>query len=149
MPARIPAGRNAVMPYIAVADAQSAVDFAVAVFDAEIVETLRRRDGSLWNVELRIAGSTLLIAEAQGFGPYPAFLYVYVEDCDAVYRRALDAGAEPVTEPADQFYGDRNGGVRDPAGNIWWIASMVEEVPSDELHRRAAALEESRAQSGG
>ena len=65
-------------------------------------------------------------------------VYIYTEDCDATYRRALEAGAESVMEPEDQFYGDRNAGVKGPQGNLWWIATHVEDVPRDELLKRAA-----------
>jgi uncharacterized glyoxalase superfamily protein PhnB len=73
--------------------------------------------------------------------PTPAMLHVYVDDdVDAVYRRALDAGATSLREPADQFYGDRSATVRDRQGNVWSIANHVEDVPPDELLRRAAAM---------
>jgi PhnB protein len=70
-----------------------------------------------------------------------AMLYLYVEDVDSTYQRALRAGATPLMEPADQFYGDRNGGVLDPCGNKWWIATHKEDVSPDELAKRAAAQE--------
>jgi PhnB protein len=66
-------------------------------------------------------------------------IHLYVEDVDATYRRALEAGATSVREPADQFYGDRSGGVKDRFGNQWWIATHVEDVPPDEMKRRAKA----------
>ena len=69
----------------------------------------------------------------------PAMLNVYVEDVDAAYRRALDAGATSTQEPADQFYGDRTAGVKDSTGNVWYIATHVEDVPDDEMARRVAA----------
>jgi uncharacterized glyoxalase superfamily protein PhnB len=73
------------------------------------------------------------------WSPMPSTLYLYVEDADAVYQAALDAGAESLMPPTDMFYGDRHGGVKDPSGNIWWIATHIEDVSSEELHRRAAA----------
>jgi len=66
-------------------------------------------------------------------------LHVYVPDADAVYRRALDAGALSLREPADQFYGDRTGGVQDEFGNQWWMATHKEDVSDDEIARRMAA----------
>jgi uncharacterized glyoxalase superfamily protein PhnB len=69
--------------------------------------------------------------------PMPAMLYLYVEDVDAVYRRALGAGAVSLMEPADMFYGDRNAGVKDQCGNQWWIATHKEDVSPEELARRA------------
>jgi uncharacterized glyoxalase superfamily protein PhnB len=67
----------------------------------------------------------------------PAMLYVYVDDVDATYQRALAAGGTHSAGPADQFYGDRSGGVKDPCGNMWWIATHIEDVLPDELKRRA------------
>lgn len=81
-----------------------------------------------------------MMGEPMGeFTAMPTSLYLYVEDADAVYAQALAAGATSVMPPADQFYGDRHGGVRDPNGNIWWIATHIEDVPPEELARRAAA----------
>ena len=69
----------------------------------------------------------------------PCMLHLYVDDADATYRRALDAGATSVEPPADKFYGDRSALVSDPSGNLWSIATHIEDVPPDELKRRAAA----------
>ncbi len=66
-------------------------------------------------------------------------IYLYVEDTDAAYQRALKAGATSVMEPADQFYGDRNGAVKDASGNEWWIATHVEDVSPEEMEKRAKA----------
>jgi PhnB protein len=67
----------------------------------------------------------------------PAMLYLYVDDADAWYRKAMAAGAESIREPADQIYGDRTGAVRDLAGNQWWFATRKEDVSSEEMVRRA------------
>jgi len=67
----------------------------------------------------------------------PSSIALYVDNVDAVYKRALDAGAAPLKEPADQFYGDRSGAVKDLAGNHWWIATHLEDVPPEELKLRA------------
>jgi uncharacterized glyoxalase superfamily protein PhnB len=75
----------------------------------------------------------------------PTTLYLYVPDIDAVYRRALDAGATSLVEPKDQFYGDRSAGVKDPVGNFWWVATHVEDVSPEELRRRAEAAFAARA----
>ena len=64
-------------------------------------------------------------------------LYLYLEDCDTAYRKAMEAGAESIREPADQFYGDRVGAVRDLANNQWWFATRKEEMSSEEMTRRA------------
>ena len=67
----------------------------------------------------------------------PALLYLYVEDVDSTFRKAIDAGAVSLREPADQFYGDRSAAVKDDFGNQWWLATHVEDIPSEELKRRA------------
>ena len=69
----------------------------------------------------------------------PGMLLLYVDDVDASYQRALTAGAASIRAPADQFFGDRSGGVRDSSGNTWWISTHIEDVPPHELQRRAAA----------
>jgi PhnB protein len=79
---------------------------------------------------------------ADGSGdPMPATLMTYVEDADATYRRALQAGAKSIREPADQFYGDRSAGVEDPFGNRWWFHTHIEDVSPEEAARRAQELQ--------
>ncbi len=68
--------------------------------------------------------------------PMPGSIYLYVKDTDATYQRALKAGATSVMEPADQFYGDRNAGVKDPIGNMWWIATHIEDISPEEMKKR-------------
>jgi uncharacterized glyoxalase superfamily protein PhnB len=107
-----------------------------------------RPDGVVMHAEVRIGDSMVMLSDGGGeWKPMPAVLYLYVPDADATYRRALDAGATSVQEPTTQFYGDRHGGVRDPSGNVWWIATRVEDVSPEELQKRAAAY--MRQQSRG
>jgi uncharacterized glyoxalase superfamily protein PhnB len=68
--------------------------------------------------------------------PMQMGIYVYVPDTDETYRRCLAAGGKSLMEPSDQFYGDRNAGVSDPAGNMWWIGTHIEDVPEEEMKRR-------------
>jgi uncharacterized glyoxalase superfamily protein PhnB len=75
----------------------------------------------------------------------PGMIYLYTEDTDKAYRRAIDAGAESVMEPADMYYGARNAGVKDHGGNVWWIATQIEELTSEEIDRRAALPENQRS----
>jgi uncharacterized glyoxalase superfamily protein PhnB len=72
-------------------------------------------------------------------------IYIYTADTDAMYNRAIQAGAVSVMTPADQFYGDRNAGVKDFAGNQWWIATHIEDVSPEELEKRAKAVYQQRA----
>lgn len=121
------AGSLTVTPYLVAQDAPALIDFVRQVFDAE--ETLRTI-GSAGGIhcEVRLGDSKLMIG---GGGPklswrgesQPTALHVYMEDTDAVYRRAIEAGGVSIGEPADQPYGERSGGVKDPAGNNWYIAT--------------------------
>lgn len=140
-------GRSTVSTFVTVHNAPAVVEFARQVFGARLVrDPLMHDDGSLWHAELELGGSTIMIGEAPTDDMHrPAFLYVQVEDCDETYRMALEAGAESLMEPRDQFYGDRDGGVVDSAGNWWWIATHVENVSVDERERRARKIERERA----
>jgi PhnB protein len=141
MPAKpIPAGYHSVTPYLVVKGADRLIDFVTQAFDATLIERMARADGTIGHAEVRVGDSVVMLSEARGeWKPMPAALYLNVPDTDATYREALKAGAASVMEPADQFYGDRNAGVRDPVGNIWWIGTHQEDVPREELERRAAA----------
>jgi uncharacterized glyoxalase superfamily protein PhnB len=138
----IPDGYHSVTPYLAVPGVARLIDFIKQAFGAEgPLEKLTREDGSVMHAEVRIGDSILMLGEPAGqFPPMPSVLYLYVEDTDAAYQRALQAGATSVMEPADQFYGDRSAGVKDPSGNMWWIATHKEDVAPEELARRAAAF---------
>lgn len=135
---RIPAGYKTITPYLLVEGLGKLVSFLKQAFEAREIYRLDRPDGSIMHVELRIGDAAVMMGEpTQEFGPMPASLYLYVEDCDAVYARAIAAGGVsvmPVTTM--QHAGERYGGVRDPSGNIWWIATHIEDVSQEEAARR-------------
>jgi len=134
----IPEGYHSVTPYLIGPGASKVLDFVKATFDAE--ETLRMPgpNGTIGHAEFRIGDSYLMISDGgEMYPPMPCTLYVYVEDIDATYQRALAAGATTVKEPADQFYGDRTATVKDPCGNNWGIGTHIEDVTPEELERRA------------
>jgi len=137
----IPDNYHSVTPYLKVPGITKLLDFLTQAFDAKLVERMARPDGTVMHAEVRIGDSVVMMGEPTGAdeGPMPAMMYLYVADTDAFYRRAIAAGAASVMEPADQFYGDRNAGVKDPCGNLWWIATHVEDVAPDEMARRAEA----------
>ncbi|MGH7391952.1 MAG: VOC family protein [Candidatus Rokuibacteriota bacterium] len=138
---KIPDGYHTVTPYLVVHGAAKVLDFAKQAFGAKEVERMARPDGTIMHAEMKIGDSIVMMGEASSeHAPMPAMLHVYVDDADAIYKRALQAGATSVKEPADQFYGDRSGGVKDTAGNQWWIATHKEDVPPDEMKRRAEAF---------
>jgi PhnB protein len=141
----IPAGYHTVTPYLAVPDAQALIDFVVKVFDAKEREVIRQPDGRIRHAEVQIGDSIIMLGSTSStFGTATATLYVYVDDADARYQKALYAGATTISEPTDQFYGDRHAGVKDPNDITWWVATHFEDVPPDELARRAKAAMENQ-----
>ncbi len=135
-----PDGYHAVTPYLVVPDAARLIEFLRAAFDARETERLEAPNNRIAHAEVRIGDSVVMLGEVRdGHTTKPCMLYLYVKDADAVWQRAVAAGATAGQAPQDQFYGDRSGSVTDPCGNEWWIATRIEDVPPDELKRRAAA----------
>jgi PhnB protein len=96
--------------------------------------------GKIRYAEIQIGDSRVMMGEAnEQWKAMPCAIYLYVRDADAAYQSALKAGATSIMEPANQFYGDRHGGVTDPTGNMWWIATHIEDVPPAEMEKRAKA----------
>lgn len=121
----IPAGHQAVMPYLMMEDAASFIEFIKSVFAADMTHE-SMRDGIVGHCEAQINGSTIMFSNSrEQWEPATANMFVYVEDADETFRKALDRGAEVVMEMADQDYG-RSGGFRDPHGNVWWVTGEVE-----------------------
>ena len=115
-----PAGYRSVAPYLVVRDVPGLVDFLVRVFGGVEVERSTLPDGTVLHAEVRIGDSIVMMGAARGESePTRTALYVYVPDADAVHHAALAAGATSLRAPANQFYGDRCAGVRDPFGNDW------------------------------
>jgi PhnB protein len=134
----IPEGYRTVTPYLTVPNAAELLDFVKAAFGAIEIYSHKGPDGSVGHAEVRVGDSMVMLGQAHGeWKPMPACLYLYVPDCDAMYRSALAAGGVSLSEPKDQFYGDRHGGVKDPSGNVWWIATHIEDVTPEEVARRA------------
>lgn len=136
----IPPGYHTITPYLIVSGLPGTISFLEKVFDAKTtVAPMLRPDGTIMHTELQIGDSRIMMAEAtEQWKPMPASIFLYLPDCDASYRRALAGGASSLMEPADQFYGDRMGGVLDVAGNQWWVATHVEDVSPGEMDRRKA-----------
>jgi PhnB protein len=141
----LPRGVHNVNPYLIVPDPDGLVDFLVRIFEAQVGQR-SAFEGVTMHAEVRIGDSLVMIGKAHG-PAVPAMLYAYVDDCDAAYARAIAAGAESLMAPADMFYGDRHGGVKDAFGNSWWIATHIEDVAPDELARRHEA--EAKRRSAG
>ncbi|MDH3892322.1 MAG: VOC family protein [candidate division Zixibacteria bacterium] len=135
----VPDGYHTVTPYLVVEGATKCIDFLKQAFNAQEVEVHSTPEGVVSHAEMRIGDSIIMMGETKPEHPsMPASIYLYLPDTDAAYKAALEAGATSVMEPADQFYGDRNAGVKDACGNLWWIGTHIEDVPPDEMARRAA-----------
>ena len=136
----IPEGYHTVTPYLVVQGAGKLIDFMKAAFNAQEMFRMPMPDGSIGHAEMRIGNSAIMLGEANDqHKAMPPCLQLYLEDVDAVYARAVAAGATPVAEPANQFYGDRRGGVQDMCGNYWWMATHIEDVSEEEMKRRMEA----------
>jgi PhnB protein len=141
----IPEGYHTVVPYVVAADAQALLEFLKTGLKAREIEVMRYPDGRVWHGDVVIGDSHVMLSQATEQHPaMPATLYLYVPDTDAAYRAALAAGATSVMEPATQFYGDRNAGVKDSNGNMWYFGTHVEDVPPEEMRRRQAEEVERR-----
>ena len=129
----VPDGWHTLTPRLFAADAAKLVDFLKHSFGAS---GRFRGDGPS---EIHIGDSIVMVSEAGARDGMPAFLYLYLDDVDGAYRRALERGATVMEEPQDLFYGDRRATVRDPFGNIWQIATHKEDLTRAEIRKRAAA----------
>ena len=133
----VPEGYHSVTPYLVVQGVGKLIDFMKAAFDAQEIFRMPMPDGSIGHAEVRIGDSLIMLGEARDqFKAMPTTLNLYLEDVDAAYARALAAGATAVSEPKNQFYGDRSGGVRDMCGNNWYVATHIEDVSEEEMKRR-------------
>ena len=146
----IPEGYPCVTPYLHVDGASAAIDFYTDVLDA--TERMRMPGDTpdrIGHAELQLGNSVIMLADEfpsvgalgpKSIGGSPVTLHVYVEDVDAVFDKAVRAGARALEEPMVQFYGDRSGQFEDPFGHRWNVACHVEDVPPEEMQRRMAEL---------
>ena len=135
----VPDGYGTVTPWIISRDTAQLIDFVTKAFHATESGRVHNDDGTIGHAEVRIGDSVVMMFDARPDWPNtPAYLRLYVEDGDAVYRRALEAGASSVTEMTELFWGERVGRVRDPLGNVWWIQDRVAELDPEEIQQRAA-----------
>jgi PhnB protein len=136
----IPKGYRTVTPYLIVPDADALLRFVTTALQAQIVEAHRDARGAVVHADVMIGDSHVMLAQAtEQWAARPGTVLLYVPDADATYAAALAAGGKSVQEMTTQFYGDRSGGVEDPAGVTWWISTHVEDVSPEEMERRMAA----------
>ena len=129
----VPEGYGTVFPYMIVNGAEDFVRFLADVFDASEVGRTTLPNGRIANLRTRIGTSTFMVSEAtdDAMQAMPAAYYVYVEDVDSTFEKAMARGASKIIEPMDMPYLDRQAGVTDPWGNIWWISRRLVDEPYD------------------
>ena len=129
-----PEGFQCITPYLTVKDLATFVKFAESGLGAQTLSKMEGEKGEVHHAEFQFDDSKVMAGEAGvASKAVPAMLYFYVENCDTSYKRALEAGAKSVMEPADQFYGDRNAAVEDKWGNQWWFATHKKQVSEAEI----------------
>ena len=144
----IPDGYPQVMPYLHVDGARAAIAFYGSVLGAKERMSMPGPDGKVGHAELSIGDSVIMLADEfpdmnvlgpKSIGGTPVTIHVYVEDADGAFDRAIKEGATSMRPVENQFYGDRSGQFQDPFGHIWNVATHVEDIPPDEMEKRAAA----------
>lgn len=137
----IPSEYGSLTPYIVTERCAEAIEYYMHVFGATERMRMPMPDGTIAHAELLVGDSVLMLASGGGdWPPTSSLTCLYVEDCDAVFQRAVDAGAEVIEPLADKFYGDRSGSVIDPFGQRWSIMTHKEDVSPEEMERRMAAM---------
>ncbi len=144
----IPKGFHTATPYLIAKDAAAAIEFYKKAFGASEIERITDETGAVRHGEFQIGDSRFMITDEHpdypawlsplSRGGSPVHIYLYVEDVDAAFKQAISCGATELLPVKDQFYGDRSGGVTDPFGHIWYIATHIEEVSEEEIKKRAA-----------
>jgi PhnB protein len=142
----IPKGHHSVTPSIMVAGAARAIDFYKKALGAEEVSRFPGPDGSIMHAEIRIGDSPIMLGDempeqgAKGpkaYGGTPVSLFVYLDNVDAAWKRAIDAGGKQIMPLTDQFWGDRAGCFEDPFGHRWWLAQHIKDMTPEELRQAA------------
>ena len=144
----IPDGYHTLTPYLIVKGAAEAIEFYKKAFGASELFRMAGPDGKVGHAEIKIGDSPIMLADEhpemgargpQTIGGSPVSLLLYVDDVDALFNQAVAAGATVNRPIKDQFYGDRSGALEDPFGHLWHIATHKEDVPPEEMRKRAEA----------
>jgi PhnB protein len=145
----VPEGYPQVMPYLIVDDANAAIDFYCSVLGATERMRMPAPGDKIGHAEIEIGNSLIMLADEapemnarspRSVGGSPVSLYVYLDDVDGVFDRAIQAGAKPLQAVEDKFYGDRSGQFEDPFGHQWGVATHVEDVSEEEMSKRMEAM---------
>jgi PhnB protein len=145
----IPEGFHTATPYLIIGGAANAIEFYKKVFGATEEYRMTGQDGRIGHAMIRIGDSTIMMADEfpelgyrgpLALGGTPVSILLYFDDADAIFDRAVAAGSQVLKPLQDQFYGDRNGTLKDPFGHQWTIATHIEDVTPEEVEKRVAAL---------
>jgi PhnB protein len=140
----VPEGYHTITPQLTLDDAAGTIDWYKRALGAEEVSRSVGPDGKIMHAELKIGDSRIMVNDVmmgtkgpKAYGGSPSSFWLYVENCDALFNRAVGAGAKVQQPLADQFWGDRGGAVADPAGYTWWISTRKEDLTREEMNQRA------------
>jgi len=145
----IPKGYEGATPYLIIKGASNALDFYKKAFGATEIMRIPAPEGKVGHAEIKIGNAIIMLADEflemnhrspQSLGGTPVSMMVYVPDVDTLVKRAIGAGAKVLEAVENKFYGDRSGTLEDPFGHHWHFATHVEDVPSDEMAKRAEAF---------
>ena len=145
----IPKGYHTVTPSLVVDGAAKALDFYKKALEAEEVMRFPGPDGSIMHAEIRIGDSRIMLGDEmpeqggrgpKSYGGTPVSFFIYRENVDAAWKRAVEAGGKPIMPLADQFWGDRAGCFEDPFGHHWWLAQHVQDLTPEELRKAAESF---------
>ena len=152
----VPDGFRTMTPQLTLDNAAETIDWYKRALGVEELSRGLGPDGKIMHAELKVGNSRFMVNDAmmpgkspQAMGGSPASFWLYVDDSDALFNRAVGAGARVEMPMADQFWGDRAGAVADPAGYTWWIATRKEDLSHAEIQQRAAEFFKSMAQQTG
>jgi PhnB protein len=140
----VPPGYHTITPQLTLDNAAQTMDWYKKALGAEELSRSQGPDGKIMHAELKIGDSRFMVNDVMmgkgphAFGGSPASMWLFVDDSDALYNRAVSAGAKVQMQIADQFWGDRAGAISDPAGYTWWIATRKEDLTQMEMQTRAA-----------
>lgn len=152
----VPPGYHSVTPYLVVDDGARAIDFYKRSFGASELSRMATPDGKIAHAELKIGDSMIMLSDAMmgyrsplSLGGSPVSIFLYVDDVDSVFNRAIEAGAKSDMAPVDMFWGDRYGKLTDPFGHLWGIGTHIEDVAPAEMEKRAKqAMAQAAGQAG-
>jgi len=151
-----PAGYHTLTPYLVVKDGARALDFYKKAFGATVIVRMDGPGGKIGHAELKVGDSIFMLSDEmmgnrspESFGGSPVGIFMYVDDVDAAFKQAVDAGASTEMPPADMFWGDRYGRLTDPFGHKWSLATHIEDVSPEEMKKRMEAATAQMSQASG